>query len=306
MIFFLISKPTQYLTVLALREQLNVEMATLLVVEKFSGSEDFIRRIRLSGFWDKVISAKTRIRLFVKKRLMTGAGGALYTDSDIFLSGVLNKLPFIFSCYSVFDEGFYSYISDVSPHLKTQNKSLKLMLYKLLSLNISHGHNKSVDLYLYKPLARLDRGSITICDGILCTVKKHWMHIVDVYSVDMTYVDSVIRKLGEGEVRIYCSSHNGARLNDQEFIESMDLIKLHPIMTEDASLKVLDSWVPIEIIIEYIVRQGLVVKLYHEGSSIMLHLAPLIEGGRIKDINLGTYAKEFSQVYQTVISNIKG
>lgn len=303
--YFLISKPTQYVTALALRDQLKLNSCTLLVVEKFSGSEGFVSRVRSTDVWSSVISASSRSKVFVKKLLSCGVGGRLYTDSDIFISNILNRLPFIFNSYSVFDEGFYSYLSDLTHHLETQDKQSKLLLYKLFVLRRSHAENKRTNLYLYHPVARRDRDAILINDGLLITVQKKLSHLLNVYAIDMSVIDSVIVRLKVPQVRIYCSSHDPSRLNDQEFVDSMNFIKLHPVLPNIDLTNSLPSLMPIEVLIAYIIKCGVKVDLYHEGSSIMLHLVSFIKKGMVSDNNLGTYGKEFSSVYEQVLCSIK-
>jgi hypothetical protein len=299
--FFILSKPSQIVTILNVIEQGTLKNNVLFVLDKFVGSKQFSEKVSALECFRTIHFCKNRSRALLKKIKTYGLLGSLYTDSDIFFSGFLNFCSFVKGKVWVYDEGFYSYVSDLNAHLERQGKSLKSSLYRCLGFSFYHGgHFFTRGIYLYRPYLYSKKKINPINVGFCEYYLKNKAIFDSLFGIDLP--EDLIRK---SKVVIYCTSHSADKFYEYVNDHQVDIVKPHPILSlSSTSGYMADPVIPVEFIVLSLVARGISIKFVHEGSTAVFNLYSLGDA-YIDFVNVESFVDSFGEFYNQCLSEIK-
>ncbi|WP_341217766.1 hypothetical protein [Neptunomonas phycophila] len=299
--FFILSKPSQIVTILNIIEQESLRDNVLFILDKFVDSKGFSEKVSDFPIFNAVHFCKDRSNALLKKIRFYGFIGSLYTDSDVFFSGFLNLCSFLKGKVWVYDEGFYSYVSDLGAHLKRQSKSIKSFSYRCLGLSFYHGgHFFTNGIYLYRPYLYSKENVKRINVGFC----KYYLDNKIIFD-GLFYVDLPDSLVSKSKVVIYCTSHSADKFYDYIKVNEVDIVKPHPILSLKSNVGYMaDPVVPVEFIALSLIAKGVKINFVHEGSTAVFNLYSLDEGS-INFINVENFVDSFSEFYNQCLKEIK-
>lgn len=303
---YVITKPIQYITARNLAEQLGQDSPNLYIVPNFSCANDFFSNVRrFDKVWGRVVYVPNRWLLPFYRLINCNILGKLFTDSDIYKDSLINFLSSPASKVSVYEEGFYSYVSDQNLHMSRNGKSFRLRVYNLFKLPKGLGLSGWTDkLFLYKPCASNLNKTLKIEKSIIMYLKEN----MDFFSIIFNVPEISLKE--KKTISIYCTGPDEIKINTVLSSMTFDVIKPHPAVNI-ADLTVYtdvlweSSLTPIEMVVILFAANNNKIIFVHENSTSVLYLSAL-DLKEIEFINVGSYVTGYDDKFLEVLSHFKG
>ena len=301
---FLVTRPVQYVTARNLAMQLGLKFPVIIIQDGFPGARKLLNSIKAhDSYWSSCYISGNRFLLPLVIHSKGLSNVPLYVDSDLYKDSVINFLSSPFSKVKLFEEGFYSYVTDQTSHMVRNGKSLRYLIYAIFALPKGLGYSRWTDsVYLYRPNASKLNKTLGIEKDFMEYCNDYFSIICKVFDLEFDFSCLAFDK--KTSLSLYCSGPDVEVVKRNVKNMDFDIVKLHPALAsldEEAGKSAFvwkESNVPIELIVILLLQKFNTIKFYHENSTAVLYLQTL--KSCVECLNIGSYVEGYDAEFEAV------